>query len=273
MKSLLNQKTYSLQWVKDFYTQAGIWWGDDPQDKGTHQERAAIIERLCDNGKKHILDLGAGSGRTAAHLADLGHSVVAIELNPTDAVYAKPLLKANRLGSLEYLQADFYSVELTGKFDVITCWQVFGIGTDEDQRRLLQRMTHEWLVPGGCVILDVYHPLGPMRDAGKEWHLDALEGVPGSVAMIERCYFDTAHSRWINEWQPVDHPEDSLAQSIRCYTPADLLLLLEGSGLCIKHLEIEGEVIDLHSEQIVTGKDWFQRDYSYLVQLVGEVGS
>ncbi len=63
------------------YTQAGIWWGDDPQAEGTHTERAAIIKRLCGAGKKRILDLGAGPGRTAAHLADQGHDVVAVELN------------------------------------------------------------------------------------------------------------------------------------------------------------------------------------------------
>jgi len=86
--------------------------------------------------------------------------------------------------------------------------------------------------------------------------------------MIERCHFDLVHARWIDEWQPVEHPEHTLAQTIRCYTPADLLLLLKGSGLRIQHLEIEGEVLDVNANQLVTGKDWFKRDYGYLVQLV-----
>ena len=30
MKSLLRQESYSQEWVKDFSTQAGIWWGEDP---------------------------------------------------------------------------------------------------------------------------------------------------------------------------------------------------------------------------------------------------
>lgn len=251
-----------------FYTQAGIWWGNDPQSEGTHASRAEIIERQCGAGKKRILDLGSGPGRTAAHLADLGHDVVTVELNPTDAEYVRPLLQMERSGILEYYQADFYSVQLKGKFNVITCWQVFGIGSDADQRLLLDRIAQEWLAPGGIVLLEVYHPAGSMRDSGKEWHLDALEGVPGSVAMIERCHYDPLHARWIDEWQPVEHPEDTLAQTIRCYTPADLLLLLEGSGLRNQHLEIEGEVLDVNANQLVTGKDWFRRDYSYLVQLV-----
>jgi SAM-dependent methyltransferase len=266
---MLNQKKYSKEWVKDFYTQAGIWWGNDPQAEGTHAARAAIITRLCGAGKKRILELGTGSGRTAAHLADLGHDVVAVELNPTDAEYARPLLQVKRAGSLEYLQEDFYTVELIGKFDVITCWQVFGIGSDADQHRLLKRIAQEWLAPGGCVLLDVYHPLGPMRDTGKEWNLGALEGEPGSVAMIERCHYYLVHARWIDEWQPMEHPGDTLAQTIHCYTPPDFPLLLEGRGLKIQHLEIEGEVLNVYANQLVTGKDWFKWDYSYLVQLVG----
>ncbi|MBW6475315.1 MAG: hypothetical protein K0B14_19465, partial [Anaerolineaceae bacterium] len=93
---------------------------------------------------------------------------------------------------------------------------------------------------------------------------------PGSVEMIERCHYDLVHAHWIDEWQPVEHPDDTLAQTIRCYTPADLLLLLEGSGLKIQHLEIEGKVVDMYSNQSVTGKEWFKRDNSYLVKLVEE---
>ena len=59
-----------------------------------------------------------------------------------------------------------------------------------------------------------------------------------------------------------------MAQTIRCYTPADLILLLEGIGLQVKHLEIAGEVVDVLANQRMTGKEWFKRDYSYLVQLV-----
>ena len=31
--SLFHQGNYSLDWVKDFYTQAGIWWGPGAQDE------------------------------------------------------------------------------------------------------------------------------------------------------------------------------------------------------------------------------------------------
>jgi predicted RNA methylase len=66
-----------------------------------------------------ILDLGVGPGRTAAALADAGHNVVAVELNPTDAGYARELLKTPRKGRLEFLEADFYFEGL--EISYITC--------------------------------------------------------------------------------------------------------------------------------------------------------
>ncbi len=268
MKSLLRQENYSRDWVKDFYTQAGIWWGKDPQAPGTHKERLDTIERLCGQGPKRILDLGAGPGRTAAALAEAGHTVVAIELNPTDAAYARELLKTPRKGALTFLEADFYTVDLPGPFDVVTCWQVFGIGSDGDQRRLLRRIAHEWLAPQGSALLDIYNPAGPARDSGREWRLAPLPGVPGSVEMFERCHYDPIQGCWMDEWQPTANPENALAQALRCYTPADLLLLLEGTGLSLKTVEIAGETVNVTANRIAVSQSWFARDYNYLVQLV-----
>jgi SAM-dependent methyltransferase len=268
MKSLLTQENYSQDWVKDFYTQAAIWWGKDPQSEGTHTERVRLIERLCGPGPKRILDLGAGPGRTAAALAEHGHTVVAVELNPTDARYARELFKTQRLGAVTLLEADFYTVDIQGPFDVVTCWQVFGIGSDSDQRRLLRRISQEWLSPDGNVLLDVYNPAGPARDAGKEQHLSPLPDVPGSVEMIERCHYDPVQGRWIDEWQPTANPENTLAQTLRCYTPADLLLLLEGTGLCLKYAEINGFAVDVAADKQTTSTTLFKDDYNYLVQLV-----
>jgi len=273
MKSLLQQPDYSQDWVRDFYTQAGIWWGKDPQAAGTHTERVQCIECLCGPAPRRILDLGCGPGRTVAALAEAGHNVVGVELNPTDASYARELLKTPHQGEVTFLEADFYNVEIAGPFDVVTCWQVFGIGSDADQRRLLRRIALEWLAPEGSALLDVYNPAGPARDHGKEWRLAPLRGVPGSVEMFERCHYDAVQGRWIDEWQPTANPENALAQTLRCYTPADLLLLLEGTGLHLKSIEIDGKAVDFRANQRSTSAPMFQNDYHYLVQLVREDAS
>lgn len=262
--SLFQRGTYSLEWVKGFYTQAGRWWG--PEVNGLEKLRAATIERLCGKGIKRILELGAGAGLTAALMANGGHHVVAVELSPIYAGYAREHLKTPRTGTLEIIEADFYTVELAGRFDVVCYWDGFGVGADADHRRLLQRIARHWLALGGSVLMDVFSPVKPLRDANTTVQLNPLEGVPESVKMNRRCHFDPLNCRWIDEWEPIDEPDKALAQTVRCYTPVDFLLLLEGTNLTLKHLEVDGEALDFKSGSIITNGPLMEA-YSYLVQL------
>jgi SAM-dependent methyltransferase len=264
--SLLNLGVYSPEWIKDFYDQAGIWWGADPQAPAVHKTRVETIERLCGAGSKTILDLGTGPGATAAALADAGHNVTAVELSPARADYARKLARISHAGSLLVLEDDFYTVKLQERFDVVCCWETFGLGTDTDQRRLLRRIEDEWLKPDGCVLMDVYSPIRPARDAGTERRLSPLEGVPGSVEMINRCHFDPFRNRWIDEWIPVAEPGNALAQTVRCYTPADFLLLLEGTGLSIQRMEVDGQRLDMLTNNITVSSP-LRDAWCYLVQL------
>ena len=156
---------------------------------------------------------GGGPCRRWAHGCGRGSEPAAGRLSHA-------LAKSPRPGSLTVLEADFYTVALDGLFDVVCCWEVFGLGSDADQRRLLRRIAQEWLAPDGCVLVDVYNPIRPAHDAGATERLAPLAGVPGSVEMVERCHFDPVHCRWIDEWEPTAAPEQALAQAIRCYTPA-----------------------------------------------------
>jgi len=240
--SLLKSGRYGADWVKPFYTQAGIWWGAEPHDSAEeHIKRVECVQRFCGDGKLRILDLGCGSGNTAVAFAEAGHDVVGVELNPTDIGYARSLLHKHLPGTLLILEGDYNLVKIDGKFDLVTWWEGFGLGSDADQRRMLRRIAQEWLKPGGCVLLDVYLPSRPARHAGEAIELDALENVAGSVDMIEKCHYDVINARWIDEWQPTQDPDNALAQNLRCYSPADFLLLLEGTGLEMSHYEIENQ--------------------------------
>ena len=265
--SLFDLGLYSTAWIKDFYTQAGEWWGVDPQAPGVHKTRAEIVERLCGAGPKRILELGAGTGMSAAVLADAGHNVLAVELSTTRAEFARNLADAPHKGSLTVLEDDFYTMELNERFDIICCWETFGLGTDADQRRLLKRIADDWLKPQGSVLMDVYSPIRPVREAGTERRLPPLKGVPGSVEMINRCHFDPLHGYWIDEWIPVAAPEKALAQSIRCYMPPDFLMLLEGTGLAMTHIEVNGQKLDMEANAIVSGGPLMEA-WCYLVQLM-----
>jgi hypothetical protein len=192
--------------------------------------------------------------------------VVAVELSPARADFARELAKSQRKGCLTVLEDDFYVMELREQFDLVCCWETFGLGADADQRRLLGRIAKEWLKRDGSVLMDVYSPVRPARDAGTERRLPPLKGVPGSVEMINRCHFDPLHSRWIDEWIPVEEPEKALAQSLRCYTLPDLLLLLEGTQLVVKRIEVDGQVVDVESNAVAISGPLMDAWY-YLVQL------
>ncbi len=264
--SLFQQGNYSTAWVKDFYTQAGKWWGADAGAPELEQARVEIVERLCGAGTKKILELGSGAGGTAAALAKQGHRVTAVELSPIYAQLARELAAVPYQGSLTTLEADFYSVELAERFDVVCYWDGFGVGSDADHRRLFRRIAQDWLAPGGSALIEVFSPIKPARSAGTEEQLDPLEGVPESVEMVRRYHFDPVQCRWIDEWQPTLHPENALAQAIRCYTPVDFLLLLENTGLAVKRIEVEGEELNLEANAI-TCEGLLMDAWSYLVQL------
>jgi len=119
--------------------------------------------------------------------------------------------------------------------------------------------------------MDVYNPAMPASRAGFEQVLNPLEGVPGSVEMINRCQFDPVHSRWIDEWQPTANPEAALAQTIRCYSPADFQLLLKGTGLVLEYAEVDGEPIDFKSNAIQTSSPLLKA-WSYLAVVKKRAG-
>lgn len=267
--SLFQHGRYTLDWVYDFYDQTGVWWGPNA-DYDIYAGRVEIVRRLRGPGPWRILDLGAGPGGTAAALADAGHDVVAVEFSPTRAAFAHELARVPRPGALTVVEADFYTVELDGRFDLVTYWDGFGIGADADQRRILRRIAG-WLAPQGAALLDVFSPFRPAHDAGTEERLAPLPGVPGSVEMIRRCHFDAVQCRWTDEWIPTAAPERALAQTIRCYSPADLLLLLEGTGLVARCMEVEGEPFDFDPATI-SSENRLATDWSYLVMLATEKG-
>jgi SAM-dependent methyltransferase len=135
-------------------------------------------------------------------------------------------------GDLTVLQADFYSVELPNRFDVVCYWDGFGIGTDSDQRRLLARIA-SWLAPGGCALIDINTPWYWAQAAGQEMRF-------GDV--VRRYAFDALGCRMLDRWWPVDDEQGAVTQSLRCYSPADLQLLLQGTGLAIQAVEPGGAV-------------------------------
>ncbi len=222
-----------MDWVKKFYSTQNNWFDiylGDIED--SHYLRADLVNNLTNQEEKKILELGAGGGQTAIALAELGHQLTSIELLEESVAHAKELAHYYAT-PMQIIQGDFYTVPLPQKFDIVCYFDSFGIGSDQDQILLLQRIS-EWLQPDGCAIIEI----GSTWYWGGIGHNKTLDLGDGS-----RHYsFDAITSRLVDKWWQNKQPENSIYQYLRCYTPADLQLLLRDTGLKLEQIEAGGKI-------------------------------
>jgi SAM-dependent methyltransferase len=222
-----------MDWALEFYTKQNQWSGvyEEAINEG-HRLKANWIAELTGPGKKRVLELGAGGGQVSAAMAELGHTVVAVEQAPTLAAHIQKLATTLPVGQLSVVQGDFYQVDLTGPFDVVCYYDGFGVGSDADQRRLLKRVA-TWLTPTGSALFEI----------GTPWYIASVDGRGWTVGEAERRYnFDADGCRWVDTWWPIGKPEEAVQQSLRCYSPADLRMLLEPTGLQLQQIKPGGTV-------------------------------
>jgi SAM-dependent methyltransferase len=258
--------------VKEFYTKSALWTGTSPCVADHDRARAASIERLCGDGVRSILELGAGDGATAAATSELGYDVIALEFCPPLAEQARKLSYDPRKGLFIVIDEDYYDVELNNTFDVVCMWDSFGAGSDSDQRLLLRRIAKRWIATGGCALIDVFSPWWWARRAGEEFHLPGGALSPQSVDMVSRYDFDPIGGRFINTRYPTNEENKAVTQSTRCYTPADLALLLEGTGLRIDLIEAAGKTLGMDSLNHSANSPLWESG-SYLAKLVADDSS
>ena len=191
----------------------------------THALAARVTAHL--GGPRRVLELGSGGGQFAVAAALQGHDVTALERVPLLAEHTRSLAREGGT-PLEVQQADFYTVQLPeAHYDAVCYWDGFGIGTDDDQRRLLRRVAG-WLAPTGRMYLDVMTP----------WYwANATGNAPQLPGYVRDYGFDADGCRMLDTYTPDSGGEpftqSSFTQSLRCYSPADLRLLLQGTGLTL----------------------------------------
>jgi SAM-dependent methyltransferase len=166
-----------------------------PSDGASRIARqVAAVERLAGPGSKRILELGIGAGHRASPLAERGHSVVSVA-------------------------GDFARIDLPGPFDVIGYLGGFGVGSDDEQRYLLRQIAR-WAGPGSCILVEV---LTPWFWATKSSRAERGHGWA----------FDPDACRAQVRTSPLWDDASAVTQALRCYAPADLRMLLDGTGLTL----------------------------------------
>lgn len=220
-------------------------------------DRVLWINRLTGMRGVRILELGAGGGQFSVAACQLNHKVTAVEIEP-DFVEHMFNLSTNRSPeNLTIVNADFNTVELEGDFDLICYWDGFGLGSDADQRQLLKKIS-SWLTRDGSVFLEVFTPWFWANQAA---------GVIFPIGEAIREYgFDAAKCTVNDTWCLKDNPSLKTTQRLRCYSPAELALLLEGSGLTILE-NFPGGFVDYGSGTYIPEVPLHQA-MSYITRLV-----
>lgn len=220
-----------MEWVDEFYTKQDEWAGVyGGAVEAFHREKAALVEVSGETQSLRVLELGCGGGRVAWAIADRGHHVVAIDLNPRAIEQARRLASARTDERMAVIQSDFYTIDLDDRFNVVCVFDGFGVDQDEDQRRLLNRIAR-WLVPDGRALVEVYTP----------WYWAKVAGRSMEWENVARRYdYDPDSNRMLDTWWPTDNPSAAATQSLRCYTPNELRCLLESTGLEIARIRPGG---------------------------------
>ncbi|QFF99134.1 class I SAM-dependent methyltransferase [Psychrobacillus glaciei] len=244
-----------MEWVKNFYDKQFQLYKDGfkgPNEE--HEEILTKIETFASRPFQSILELGAGGGEFAITAAKKGYDVTAVELVTSRIDYMKKLKSELRLiGDLEIIEGDFYKVELDKSFDVICYIDGFVIGDDQDQHKLLKRLSN-WLKPDGCILIDIYTP----------WYWASVAGQKMRTGSTLRKYdFDFMNCRMLDTWFDED---GKVTQSLRCYSPQDLKMLLENTDLML---------VDIKPGGAMNYKTWEYHEnvdlneaMSYMVKLV-----
>lgn len=253
-----------MSWVEPFYSETGRWWGAaEGQITARDHGRVDSVRRLTTISSGTVLDLGSSYGNTAAAFALAGFTATGIEMSDRIEYSRQHLDRVagiENAGNLTFVRADFTEFEPPHRFDVVTYWNGFGIGSDADQRRLLSRIAAEWLVPGGWLVMDVFNPVQWIVWAGDHSHRAAApeNGYPYSLS--EYTDYDPIRSRFIDSWSRNDETR-MWTQTQRCYSPADLLLLIEPTGLELKSIDVAGVAIDLAGQADHRHPIWTSHEY------------
>jgi SAM-dependent methyltransferase len=147
------------------------------------------VWHLIPTRPSRLLDIGAGTGRDAAHFAAMGHEVVAVE--PVDELRdgAKKLHPSPRIEWLKDGLPELSVLRARGEtFDLVLATAVW-MHLDEGQRTEAMPAVASLVAPGGVLILSLRH--GPIPPGRRMFEVSAEETIALATREGLRCVVNT----------------------------------------------------------------------------------
>lgn len=189
---------------------------------------------------REILEIGAGTGRVTALLAEHGARVVALDLAPPMLERARERLRG--VSRVTYVVGDVRRLALRRRFDLIVAADdpFSHVIEDDDRDRALRTVT-DHLAPGGRFVLDALRlrfravdpPNGPGSVERRSEQEIELGGRPVRVRQHWRCESDEPVCAVEYRYELDGAEAARAAFAARYWTPAELRERLACAGLAI----------------------------------------
>jgi len=195
----------------------------------TEQQVEFIVEELGLGEGARVLDLACGRGRISIGLAQRGMLVTGLDLSPRSLELAQADADAAGV-EIDFVRRDMRELDADGEFDaVVNVFTSFGyFPTQAEDERVLANVARS-LVPGGRFLLEMVNTIAIAKQfVEADW--DELED---GTLWLQRRRYDQLTGRHEATWTFVrpDGSRSELRHSLRGYTPAELVAMLERAGL------------------------------------------
>jgi SAM-dependent methyltransferase len=186
--------------------------------KGTEQEVAFLVDQLRLQPGMRVLDVGCGPGRHAHTLAARGLHVDGVDISPRFIDIARENAAPGEHAS--FAVGDARHLRFADEFDVVMslCQGGFGL-VGEDDTRVLDGMARA-VKPDGRVVLSAFSSYFALRFLEEQDRFDAERGVNVEQTELRNEAGETR----------------AFTLETSCFTPRELRLLAERSGLAVEHL-------------------------------------